>query len=37
MKRKKTDWLVAIVCSEVIAAGVICITMLGYYFWRVFL
>ena len=37
MKRKKTDWLVAIVCSEVIAAGVICITMLGYYFWRMFL
>lgn len=35
--RKKTDWLVAIVCSEIIAAGLIVITMLGYYFWRIFL
>ena len=35
--KHKTDWLVAIVCSEVIAAGIICITMLGYYFWRLFL
>lgn len=35
--RKKTDWLVAVVCSQVIAAGIICITMLGYYFWRIFL
>ena len=36
MKTKK-DWLVAIVCSEIIAAGLIIITLLGYYFWKLFI
>ena len=35
--KHKTDWLVAVVCSEIIAAGLIVITMLGHYFWRLFI
>lgn len=35
--KKKTDLLLAIVCSEVIAAGVLALSMLSYYFWRLFI
>ena len=35
--KKKTDWLLAIICSEIIAAGLAVITIFGYYFWSLFL
>lgn len=35
--KKKTDWVLAIVCSEIIAAGLIIVTIFGYYFWRLFI
>lgn len=35
--KNKTDWLLAIVCSEIIAAGILGISMLSYYFWKLFI
>ena len=35
--KHKTDWLVAFVCSEAIVAVTVVITMLGHYFWRLFI
>nr|DAX25182.1 MAG TPA: hypothetical protein [Bacteriophage sp.] len=35
--KKKTDWVLAIICSEIIAAGLVVITIFGYYFWSLFL
>lgn len=35
--KKKTDWLLAIVCSEIIVAGVLAVSMLSYYFWKLFI
>lgn len=35
--KKKTDWLLAIICSEIIAVGLAVITIFGYYFWSLFL
>lgn len=33
----KKDWLLAIICSEVIAAGILVVSMLSYYFLNLFM
>lgn len=37
MKKEKIDWWATIFCSEMIAIGIIVITLLGYYFWNLFI